>query len=236
MQPVSPTFVKIHFISVDKVWVDAITTLFAGHPNVTVTHGNIKSLPVENTVFVSPANSLGYMDGGIDWVLSREMFPGLQTRVQQLVRSNGHVNAFGRRYLPVGSALTFRIGTAVAPISTSIIVAPTMFQPRDVSHTRNAYWSFLAALTAFEKCGAMHLKQTLVATGHCCGYGCMGPVESANQMYAAYVDFCTGVGKGLDTGEGCCSVQFPLDDIDDGSQGLTDTHEVSEVKEIYIGS
>ena len=225
----------VHFISFDKIWVDAMTILFSGCPNVAVTNGSIKSIPVENTVFVSPANSLGYMDGGIDWVLSREMFPGLQTQVQQLIRSNGLINAFGRWYLPVGSAICFRIGNDTATNSSSLIVAPTMFQPRDVSHTRNAYWSFLAALTAFHKNG--FTSETLVATSHCCGYGCMDTMESANQMYAAYMDFCNGAGKKLDTNELMYQVQLPFEDIDDGSRGIIPDDcrcSSDEVKEICV--
>ena len=229
MQPGLPT---IHFISFDKLWVDAMTALFAECVNVAVTHGNIKSLPVENTVFVSPANSLGYMDGGIDWALSREMFPGLQTKVQYYIRKYGQVNPFGRRYLPVGTAICFPIRETTA---TSLIVAPTMFQPRDVSGTRNAYWSFLAALTLFRKNG--YASETLVTTGHCCGYGYMNPVESASQMYAAYVDFCSGVGEKLDIEPLECKVQFPPEDIDDGSQGFVgDVHSGDDVKEICIRS
>ena len=60
--------INIHFISFDIRWVDAINQLFSDISGVSITHGNIKSLPTENAVFVSPANSLGYMDGGIDYV------------------------------------------------------------------------------------------------------------------------------------------------------------------------
>ena len=130
----------IHFISFDATWVATMSELFSDVSGVTVTYGNINSIPRENTVFVSPANSLGYMDGGIDYVLSREMFPGLQTIVQDLIAEHGVVNAFGRQYLPVGSALA---------ATTHIIVAPTMFQPRDVGRTRNAYWSFLVHSRCF---------------------------------------------------------------------------------------
>ena len=230
MQPELPI---IHFISLDKLWVETITSLFAEHPNVTVTHGNIKSLPVENTVFVSPANSLGYMDGGIDWALSREMFPGVQTKVQLIIQCNGLINGFGRRYLPVGSAFCMQVRS-----STQLIVAPTMFQPRDVSHTRNAYWSFLAALSVFAKNGCVDAGMTLVATGHCCGYGCMNPVESARQMHAAYIDFCAGVGARLDTelAEDTFKVSFPPSDIDDGSHGRTPEQSSPETKEICIRS
>lgn len=217
---------KIHFISFDATWVATMSELFSDISGITVTQGNIKSVPVENAVFVSPANSLGYMDGGIDYVLSREMFPGLQTRVQSLIRSEGVRNPFGRYYIPVGSAISLRIGGTPA----HLIVAPTMFQPRDVSRTRNAYWSFLAALTLFHKSyGWGWGELTLVATSHCCGYGCMDSVESARQMHAAYMDFSSGVGARLDNEKKEYIVRFPSEEIDDGSKGFADADEVKEI-------
>ena len=29
-------------------------------------YGDVKDIPLENTIFMSPANCLGFMDGGID--------------------------------------------------------------------------------------------------------------------------------------------------------------------------
>jgi O-acetyl-ADP-ribose deacetylase (regulator of RNase III) len=232
----SPSPPSIHFISFDKRWIDAISDLFSGCDNVTITNGNIKSLRLENTVFVSPANSLGFMDGGIDYVLSREMFPGLQTLVQDSIHCHGVENAFGRWYLPVGSAICLQI--VPPPTNTYIIVAPTMFQPRDVSRTHNAYWSFLAALTVFAKHfgSATYTTKhmTLVVTSHCCGYGCMDPFESARQMHAAYNEFrnCVGTRLDIESAEHTFKVRFPPEEIDDGSCSADAGS--NEVKEIHI--
>src|SRR5689334_15250017 len=55
--------------------------------------------------FVSPANSLGFMDGGIDLAYSRIMFPGIELKVKNRINELGKVNLLGRKYLPIGSAI-----------------------------------------------------------------------------------------------------------------------------------
>ena len=49
--------------------------------------------PKRKTVFyISPANSLGFMDGGIDKPLSTIIFPGIQRTVQKDIRKYGKTN------------------------------------------------------------------------------------------------------------------------------------------------
>ena len=57
------------------------------------------------TFYVSPANSLCFMDGGIDRALSRAVFPGIEAKVKAAVRWLDRRSLLGRAYLPVGSAL-----------------------------------------------------------------------------------------------------------------------------------
>jgi O-acetyl-ADP-ribose deacetylase (regulator of RNase III) len=180
----------IHFVSLDEDWVHEMQQRCASYPNIQVSCANIKTLPRECVTYVSPANSLGFMDGGIDWVLSREMFYGLQDIVQRRIERIGLQTVLGRYYLPVGSACIVPTGRR----NSWLICAPTMFLPHDVSGTRNAYWSFLAALVLHEQwCQKTGVQTTLIATSHCCGYGCMSAAESARQMMEAYSDFCAGV-------------------------------------------
>jgi hypothetical protein len=42
--------------------------------------------PLKKTYYVSPANSLCFMDGGIDLALSREIFPGIEKTVKNIVQ------------------------------------------------------------------------------------------------------------------------------------------------------
>lgn len=166
---------RLHFVSLNQLWCEEIKKVF---PEAEVTCGDIQSVPVENTAFVSPANCLGFMDGGIDYIYSRKMFPACEQKVKEKIKFIGITTRLGRPYLPIGSALCVSVGE-----TTGLFCAPTMFLPHDVSETRNAYLSFLAALVLFRK---MTKYETLVVTSHCCGYGKMSEVNSARQMRDAW--------------------------------------------------
>ena len=168
-------------------------------------NGDITLVPTEGHAFVSPGNSMGFMDGGVDYALSRTVLPGCETRLRELIRELGFVTHLGRPYLRVGSALT--VTRREWGSGTCLVAAPTMFLPHDVSGTHNAYHAFYAALGAFSKhiysqmygCSGERggrgggvdnvAPPTLVCPALCCGYGKMDPKESARQVHAAYVDF-----------------------------------------------
>lgn len=176
---------SIRLISLNKEWVDQMKAHFKDIPTVKVQEGNINEVAIDNSCFVSPANCLGFMDGGIDWVLSRELLPGIEPKVKERIKELGILSSLGRPYLPIGSAIAVQYSAR-----TFLIVAPTMFLPHDVRGTQNAYWSFFAALKMWQKvCRQTNTQFTLVVTSHCCGCGKMSGKESAEQMKRAYDDF-----------------------------------------------
>jgi O-acetyl-ADP-ribose deacetylase (regulator of RNase III) len=194
---------KLHLVSLDRAAIAEANKLFG--PAVTYTCGDIVSVPRDGAAFVSPANSLGVMDGGIDMVLSREMFVGCEKRLRVAIAALGHKTKLGRPYLRVGSATWFMVDRAPAgalqvlsPLTggpaTGFIAAPTMFVPHDVSDTQNAYWAFLATLVAMDRIekASGGVVNTLVCTSLCCGVGRMNPKESARQMFRAWNDFHAG--------------------------------------------
>ena len=144
---------RLHFVSLNETWIREIQQLF---PDAQTTCGDVQTIVREKTVFVSPANCLGFMDGGIDYVYSRKMFPGCEQQVKQKIKDLGFQTLLGRDYVPIGSAFLVPVGE-----TTGLLCAPTMFLPHDVSQTRNAYLSCLAALLVFQKIG---LYETLVLT------------------------------------------------------------------------
>lgn len=179
----------ILFVSMNKHWCDEMWDLCRDISGVRVMEGDVRYVPIRNALFVSPANSLGFMDGGFDLVLSRDMFPGIQRRVQDTIRTVGLQTALGRFYLPVGSA----IFVPVPEEQSGLIVAPTMFLPHNVRQTQNAYWATIAALMMHRKqCVISGIDYHLVLTSHCCGYGGMPASESVQQMFRAYTDFQAG--------------------------------------------
>ena len=154
-------------------------------------YSDVRDVQRYGAAFISPANSLVFMDGGIDLVYSREMFPGVEAEARRAVHALGLKTKLGRPYLPVGSAITVPIPSDQA----CLIVAPTMFLPHDVSQTKNAFYAFMAALCAFGKYVAMtgngHID-TLVTPGLCAGYGKMSPDEVARQMAEALSSYLRG--------------------------------------------
>jgi O-acetyl-ADP-ribose deacetylase (regulator of RNase III) len=184
---------SIKFISLHNEWVDTIKDNFKNIPLIIVDNCDIRTIPTENTCFVSPANSLGFMDGGIDLVLSREIMPGIEQKVKKRIEQLGVMSSMGRPYLPIGSVVAVPYN-----LNTFLIVTPTMFLPHDVRGTQNAYWSFYAALKMWRKlCIQKNKKFNLVVTSHCCGVGRMSGKESADQMKHAYDDFIHGKGADI---------------------------------------
>jgi O-acetyl-ADP-ribose deacetylase (regulator of RNase III) len=181
---------KIHFISLNEEFIEEAKELFGMTKTpITFEIGDIQNVPRKGKAFVSPANSLGIMDGGIDLILSRNMFPGCESQVKKMIAEIGKKTTLGRPYLPVGSALWFQTTE-----ESVLISAPTMFLPHDVSETMNAYWCMMACLQAMEKIEAetKGAIDTLVCTSLCCGVGRMDAETSALQMCQALRDFEEG--------------------------------------------
>lgn len=129
--------------------------------------------------FVSPANSLGYMNGGIDAAYMSMFGAQIEQRVRERIAT------IGDGHLPVGSAFVTQVsatGRHDPDHENYLITAPTMISPGDVSGTRNAYHATLAAIRVWPRVG------TLIIPPMCCGYGCMDPCESARQMEEAIRD------------------------------------------------
>jgi len=147
--------------------------------------GDIRQLSeYKNAAFVSPANSFGWMDGGIDAVYM-EMFPDVQKTVQAKIKEIGLHTVYYRYYLYIGSALLVDVKQ-----TRYLISAPTMWMPLDVSKTRNAYWAMRATLLVLDKANTKLENKitTLICPGLCTGVGHMAPRTSAKQILEAIRD------------------------------------------------
>lgn len=103
--------------------------------NVRIHRGSI--LDVDCDAFVSPANSFGFMDGGIDMAYSQHFGWQVQERLQSVIRDKHHGE------LLVGAADIVETGNLRVPY---LIAAPTMRVPMRLQDTVNAY---LAARAVF---------------------------------------------------------------------------------------
>src|SRR5512139_3519547 len=108
---------------------------FASFPEVSVVCDNILSLA--HNAIVSPANSYGYMDGGIDELYVQYFGIQIQDRVQDAIsrRQEG--------YLPVGASLVVKTGHLKIPY---LVVSPTMMLPEAVP-AANCFFAMAATLS-----------------------------------------------------------------------------------------
>ncbi len=142
---------------------------------------DISAIPLDTkTAFVSPANSLGFMNDGVDAVYT-DMFPNIEQKVKNEIRQNGKLSILRRRILEIGNALIVPTGFK----EVYMISAPTMFIPTDVSETHNAYHATYAAIKeGMKKDSITHL--IIPGMGTCTG---KIPYEkAANQMWDAISD------------------------------------------------
>lgn len=150
---------------------------FAG-TKVRVQQGSI--LAVDCDAIVSPANSFGVRDGGLDLVYSQHFGWEVEERVREELRSQWYGE------LPVGNAV-------IVPIAGRgvqwMISAPTMRVPCRVDQTTNAYLAFRAVLIAIQahNAGEAHQQIRRVACpGLGTGEGRMPPDRCARQMRYAH--------------------------------------------------
>jgi O-acetyl-ADP-ribose deacetylase (regulator of RNase III) len=169
--------VTFHLRDIDPDVVRSWKKHFKGIDNVQVSAGDIFESSAD--AIVSPANSFGYMDGGIDLVYVHRFGWELQGRLQSRLKEQHDGE------LPVGDA------TIVETLDTAIpylISAPTMRVPMNVSKTPNAYLAFRAAIRAVKQHNAESDRpiRSLLCPGLCTAIGRMQPDMAAKQMAAAY--------------------------------------------------
>lgn len=141
-------------------------------------------------IMVSPANSTGYMDGGIDLYFMR-MFPGIQRTVQRVIRTYNILD--GPLYvLPVGSAVKVGTNQEICP---ELICAPTMPRPCDIrDHPENVRRCMYGIL----KCLGKTRLHCVAVPGLGTGCGRLSPEESARQIRLGIEDFASGADIGND--------------------------------------
>jgi O-acetyl-ADP-ribose deacetylase (regulator of RNase III) len=129
----------MHYILIDQNsrLVEAWQKLFDGQPNVEVRQGDLTTVVCD--ALVSPANSFGFMDGGVDYAISERLGWGLQDELQRQIKE------LPEGELLVGTALVLPTGDASIPY---LISAPTMRVPTNynIPTSINAYLAMKAVL------------------------------------------------------------------------------------------
>jgi O-acetyl-ADP-ribose deacetylase (regulator of RNase III) len=149
--------------------------LFCGHHDfVEVTKQDIMSIDAE--ALVSPANSFGFMTGGIDLHYRNYLGQSIEDDLRRDIDLN-----FCHELL-VGQATAVKVFNPPQLVKYKyMIAAPTMRIPENVSHTINAYLAAKAALIQ-----ALCIKvSSIVFPGLGTGTGGMLPEDCAKQVNAA---------------------------------------------------
>ncbi len=161
---------------------------FLRHPHVSIFRGNMLEAP-GNTI-VSPANSFGFMTGGVDYAISQYLGWHVQERIQKEIRGRDCEE------LLVGEALSVYTDNDKFPY---LISAPTMRVPSFIDGTINAY---LATRAALAEAGLIQYKLNAnrkqppeiipIFTGMGTGTGRMHLGTCSMQMLDAYEEFLDG--------------------------------------------
>jgi len=164
---------KLILCAIHMQLFDAWRVAFEGDEDVSVVHGDILEQTAD--AVVSPANSFGWMDGGIDLLYRNRFGAELEHCVIRAITQLKGCE------LPVGEAIAV---PTYDPAIPNLIVAPTMRVPGIVADSNHAYLAFAAALRA----ARFHKFERVLSPGMCTGTGRMHPVQAAYQMRKAYID------------------------------------------------
>lgn len=154
--------------------LDAWTAFFEHEENVSIIEGDITKLKCD--AMVSPANSFGFMDGGLDYALSERFGWDVEKRLQKQIK------ALPEGELLVGQAILMETGDVDVPF---LISAPTMRIPTNfnIDTSVNAYLAMKAILI---KAKSDDRISSVAVPGLYTGVGRMQPVIAARQMFQAY--------------------------------------------------
>src|SRR4051794_10855212 len=118
---------RVVLVDINPLVVQAWRAVFEDTPEVEIVHGSILDQRVD--AWVTPTNSRGRMDGGVDAVIKRRLGVRVERAVQaEIARLHG-------RMMPVGFATCVPTGVAVPRF---LISSPTMrTSGQDISATMN---------------------------------------------------------------------------------------------------
>ena len=160
--------------------LDAWKQFFSEEKDVSIVEGDITKLLC--SAVVSPANSFGFMDGGLDYALSERFGWDLEKKLQKIIKE------LPEGELLVGQAVLLQTGDPDIPY---LISAPTMRIPTNfnIDTSVNAYLAMKAILL---KARSEKEINSVAIPGLCTGVGRMQPMIAARQMYQAYKEVVLG--------------------------------------------
>ncbi len=175
---------KIILSDLQSQVVNAWKQEFQEHTDVEIFHGSI--FDVNCDAIVSPANSFGFMDGGIDMAISRHFGWHVQERVQEVIKSRHH----GELLVGVAEIVTTEDSKIPFVIAAPTMRVPMMLEPSSI----NVYLATRAVLLLI-KFGTFsngetiaNIVQRVAIPGMGTGVGRLPPTICAKQMKQAIDD------------------------------------------------
>ncbi|MEO1414236.1 MAG: macro domain-containing protein [Bacteroidota bacterium] len=172
-----------NLIDINEALCEAWDKVFAGVKGVQVTHDSIFNHPCD--ALVSPANSFGYMNGGIDFAISKNLGWHIEKDLQKIIREK----YYGE--LLIGQAIILPTHHSDFPY---LISAPTMRTPMSIVKTPHVYLAMKAILVLTELgqlADGSPVKskvQSVAIPGLGTGIGQVRPIDCARQMRIAWED------------------------------------------------
>lgn len=183
----SPPPFDLALVSIDDHLTQAWTRFCGGLPGVQIVQGNI--LDVDCDAVVSPANSFGFMDGGIDGVYRDHFGVSVETALRRQIL-NHHAGE-----MVVGTADIVETNNAAIP---HLIAAPTMRVPMRLGNSVHPYLAARAIFLLLERgnfTSGSHAAEPVnehvrrvAMPGLGTGVGGISAATCARQVRAAYDD------------------------------------------------
>ncbi len=169
---------KLILIAPDYSLYQAFQENFSYLPRVEIVNNYFQKLE-EYDCLVSPANSFGMMDGGMDAAITKFFGRSLEEKVQKRILDD----YLGEQ--PIGTSLIIKTGHPRHPFlaHTPTMRVPMKIQGRDISYV--AMWAMLLAIRRYNKDFPNSIK-SVVCPGLGTGIGQVAYTEAARQMALAY--------------------------------------------------
>jgi O-acetyl-ADP-ribose deacetylase (regulator of RNase III) len=172
---------KLILVAPDASLAVAFQDSFENFPQVEVVHDYFEWLTAFDCL-VSPANSFGMMDGGMDAAITRFFGLSLERRVQERILDD----YLGEQ--PIGTSLIVETEHPKHPFlaHTPTMRVPMVIQGTDIPYV--AMWAMLLAVRRHNQTAKRRIK-TIACPGLGTGIGRVPAAEAARQMALAYDHF-----------------------------------------------
>jgi O-acetyl-ADP-ribose deacetylase (regulator of RNase III) len=179
--------VKFYLCDPKQSLCDALTAEFSEFRNILFFEIGIDMFSQWATAMVSPANSYGYMDGGVDLIIQEKLGYDVEMQLQN------KLVAMSQHKIEIGDLVLLDIENKNVDWKY-LMLAPTMMLPsRLPKNYRNFYLAFCAVLRRIlmhnkncSSCPEQQAITSVVVPGMGTGIGEMDPKVSARQMREAF--------------------------------------------------